>query len=605
MKLSLRRFLSGSLAMVMAVAGMTIGMATSAMAETTTWVPNDDGFDSCPAVFGLAANTTLTLALETSRTGAFTEAIFADGTGNVAGKSGLDIRSQDLNGTGDGPYRSIALTPTQTGTMSVYAVRQSSNSAGTLRLYSGTNNGDGTYTRGDIITDNISVPGRNTTGIEAITFTVTANTTYLLYANSSGIALMGMSLTAGELTEYTWTLDTTGLGNVDGSGLSFGSNTTTNSVRNTLSYSGTGYVLKDAYTVITDTTDGVTVDGTNVTVKPTDDWFDVVAPKTYVSVEPTVDGNTTVYNFVQSDDTEKYLISVNDDTKSATTAYAAFGGTGGTDNDCYVILNTEGAKLYDDSATAAAKLVIPYSASEGKVTVSGSVTPTNNIGGKWKLVDLGCVSVSTDNSKNIVITNDNSADYADNAGAATKGQTVTYSVTIDFASKTASGTVTNGATTKEFTNVAFEAGVENMGSIAFTTNNGNSVSSGNDRALTITSVTITAEEAEVSPITKTDSYDKVAVLTDGTNNYVVSVVSSSDVASYDLVSQNVNGAALDSSDTVYKNIEVGGVTYTAEDFGLNAGDYLFASIIANDNATDGATVISNIQSGVQTVLTNN
>lgn len=589
MKLSLRRFLSGSLAMVMAVAGMTIGMATSAMAADHQYGTVNQTSANVKE-WGFTTNMP-TGSNQTLSAGDTVNGItFTDVTG------GANLNKSGYLSAKAGVVFSVPVPANSTGT--IYVKATSGNASRSVSFV------DGTETKTLIM--------NTSTTNNSAAFTANATSTGAIVLTAAGgeckIGLIQITLddgfSFGEVTEYTWTLDTTGLANVSADGLALG-NATTTSLSNTLSYSGTDYVLKDAYETISDSTVGVTVDGTNVIVKPTDDWFDVVAPKTYVSVEPTVDGNTTVYNFVQADDTEKYLISVNDDTKSATTAYAAFGGTGGTDNDCYVILNTEGAKLYDDSATAAAKLVIPYSASEGKVTVSGSVTPTNNIGGKWKLVDLGCVSVSTDNSKNIVITNDNSADYADNAGAATKGQTVTYSVTIDFASKTASGTVTNGATTKKFTNVAFEAGVENMGSIAFTTNNGNSVSSGNDRALTITSVTITAEEAEVSPITKTDSYDKVAVLTDGTNNYVVSVVSSSDVASYKLVSQNVNGAALDSSDTVYKNIEVGGVTYTAEDFGLNAGDYLFASIIANDNATDDATVISNIQSGVQTVLTNN
>ncbi|MDO5388400.1 MAG: hypothetical protein Q4F63_04115, partial [Clostridia bacterium] len=530
MKLSLRRFLSGSLAMVMAVAGMTIGMATSAMAADHQYGTVNQTSANVKE-WGFTTNMP-TGSNQTLSAGDTVNGItFTDVTG------GANLNKSGYLSAKAGVVFSVPVPANSTGT--IYVKATSGNASRSVSFV------DGTETKTLIMNTSITN--------NSAAFTASATSKGAIELTAAGgeckIGLIQITLddgfSFGEVTEYTWTLDTAGLTNVPAEGLDFG-NTTTTSLSNTLSYSGTDYVLKDAYETISDSTDGVTVDGTNVTVKPTDDWFDVVAPKNYVSVEPTVDGNTTVYNFVQADNTEKYLISVNDASKSATTAYADFGGKDGTDNDCYVILSTEGAKLYDDSATAAAKLVIPYSASEGKVTVSGSVTPTNNIGGKWKLVDLGCVSVSTDNSKNIVITNDNSADYKDNAGVAVKGQTVTYSVTIDFASKTASGTVTNGATTKEFTNVPFET-VENMGSIAFTTNNGNSVSSGNDRALTITSVTITAEEAEVSPITKTDSYNKVAVLTDGTNNYVVSVVSSSDVASYDLVSQYVSDGALNSS----------------------------------------------------------
>lgn len=590
MKKGFKRFLSGALATVMAVAGMTIGMATSAMAadgDAFTITADDFYVGQTPSSTQGSADkvspTERTLTVNGAtielESGSNYYSPFGTGGGSVTNDTGKSwVNEMKIGGA-----RTITVTPAVSGTITLYWYD-----------YGGKN----------VTVGSKPVIDATNRVVTSESDTCAAGTEFVISLGGSNICFLELSFEPGAVTTYNWTLDTTGLTDVPADGLELGNNTTT-SLTNTLSYSGSGYELKSEYENISNSTTGVTVDGTNVTVKPTDDWFNAVAPKTYVSIEPSVIGNTTVYNFVQIDDSEKYLVSVNDTSKSDSTAYADFGGSGGTDDDCYVILDTEGAKLYDDSATAAAKLVIPYKASEGKVTVSGRVTPTNNVGGKWKLVDLGCVSVSTDNNKNIALTNNNDTAYIEHAGSAVKGQTVTYSVTIDFATKTASATITNGATTKEFINVPFEADATNMSSISFTTNNGNSVSAGNDRALTIPSVTIVTENAESSPITKTDSYDKVAVLTDGTNNYVVSVVSSSDIANYALVSQNISGTAIDSSDTVYKNVEIGGVQYSADDFGLNESDYLFVSIIANDNGTDNATVISNIQNSISTVLTNN
>ena len=358
------------------------------------------------------------------------------------------------------------------------------------------------------------------------------------------------------------------------------------------------------YETITDSTAGVTVNGTNVTVAPTDDWFDV-DDRNFVEVKPTVDGNTTVYNFVQeSDGVDRYLTSVNTPDKTEATAYTAFGGSNGNDVDGYVILDSEGAKLYDDSSTASTMLVIPYTATSGKVTVSGSVTPTNGTGSKWMLVDLGCVSVTTDKNKNVVLASNNDASYDVNAGAI-GNKTVTYEVTVDLDAKTASGTIINGDITQTFTDV--ELGEDSINNIIFITNGSGNVTSGNDRALTIPSVTITTEAASGPVITKTTTGDGVAVLTDGTNNYVVSIVTRENAELFNTLNQALTtGGNVNATDTVYESIEIGGSIYTATDFYDNANedDYLFASIIANDNATDAETVISNIQSGITTVLSN-
>ncbi len=589
MKKGFKRFLSATLATVMAVAGMTIGMATSAMAANHE--------------YGSVAQT----SSQVKEWGFTTNMPSGSNVNLAAGDTVNDITfvtvpKANLN-------KSSYLSAT-TGT--VFNVPVPANSTGTIYVKA-TSGSTTRYVSFKDGTEEKQLIMNTSTTNNSATFTASATADGYIQLTAAGgeckIGLIQITLDAGfsfgEVTTYNWNLDLTGLTNVDGTGLSLG-NATTTALSNTLSYTGTGFTLKDTYATITDATAGVTVDSANntVTVKPTDDWFDVVAPRNYVSVEPSENGNMVTYNFIQDDNTEKYLVSVNDATKSSTTAYTAFSVDGTSDNDCYVTLDTTGAKLCDDSATAAVKLMIPYSASTGKVTVSGRVTPTNNIGGKWKLVDLGCVSVATDDKKMVTLTDNNQVTSTDNVGVAVKNQPIDYVVTIDFAAKTASGTITNGATSKEFTNVPFEAGTTNMGAIAFTTNNGNSISAGNDRGLLVPYVTITAEESTSPVVTTTDANSKPGVITVGDANYVVSVVSSEDAkTASSLVQKTAAGDEIASTDTVYKQIVLDGNTYTAKDINPNAGenDYVFASIVNNDNATEQVTVITNIQKLVSEV----
>lgn len=308
-----------------------------------------------------------------------------------------------------------------------------------------------------------------------------------------------------------------------------------------------------------------------------------------VSVEPTVNDNVIVYNFVQTDGVEKKLISSEDD-KSTSTAYSLY-----ADN-CYVVLDAAGAKLYDDSSDNSATLVIPYSASTGKVTVSGQVTPTNNVGSKWKLVDLGCVAVTADSAKNVTIASNNSVAADSHAGAITANKTITYSVTVDLDLGTASGTITNGDVTADISDVALSS--NSISSISFVTNKNNSVSGGNDRGLLIPSVTITeAADDVVSTLTKTTAYTAPAVVVDGNNFYAIAVVESSKVATAVKVAfKTTKGIEIDSSDTVYGSVKIGETTYTASDLydAATADDKVFATCITNDNGTDAATVLANV-----------
>lgn len=592
MKKGFKRFLGGVLAAVMAVAGMTIGMATTASAAEYT----NGSVETTVSVktWGFTTNMPSNSNTKLDAGDIVNDIVFTSvGEGVNLNKSGyLSAKA--------GAVFNIPVPANSTGT--IYVKATSGNATRYVSFV------DGTETKTLIM--------NTSTTNNSAEFTSSATSAgYIQFTAAGGECKIGTIevtlddgfsfMNSGDVTTYTWTLDFEGLTNVDGAGLSLGKRETTNSLSNTLSYTGSDYVLKDEYKTITDATAGVTVTDTNVVVKPTDDWFDAVAPRNYVSVEPVVTDNQTVYNFVQTDSSEKYLVSVNDTTKSSTTAYADFAGDGATDNDCYITLDTTGAKLCDDSATAAVKLVIPYSASTGKITVSGTVTPTNNIGGKWKLVDFGCIAVTTDSSKNVTLTSDNSVVSTDNVGVAVKDQAVTYSITLDLDAGTASGTITNGSASKEFTDVSFAAGAS-FGSIAFTTNNGNSISLGNDRGLIIPSVTITTENTVSPVITKTASYTTPAVLSLGDAHYVVSVVSNTDAKdSNNSTIAQVTSSAVEvaSSDTVYNGVEISGKVYTAKDFCDTAADndYVFASIISNDNATADETVISDIQKLVTSV----
>lgn len=592
MKKGFKRFLSGAIATVMAVAGMTVGMATTAMAADYEYG-------------------TVTQTSETVKEWGFTTNMPSSSVNIAAGDTinGITVSEVPASGTASKIHSSKYLSM-QPGT--VFSVPVPANSTGEIyvKAQSGNSGRNVSFKDGNETKELIMNTG--TTGNSA-DFTAAATSSGSITLTAAGgeckIASIQITLSSGsfgEVTTYSWTLDTRGLTNVPADGLALGNNTTT-SLTNTLSYNGSGYELKAEYENVSDSTTGVTVDGTNITVKPTDDWFDVVAPKTFVSIEPVVDGNKTEYNFAQTDNTEKYLISINDITKSDTTAYSAFNGVDNvSDDDCNVLLTTDGAKLQDNSKDAPAQLVIPYSASTGKVTVSGTVTPTNGIGSKWKLVDLGCIALSTDTSSNLALTGNNRVASEINAGKVNKNTEIEYSITVDFGSQTVSGYIVNGSNRAEYTNIEFTdvlddkdnptgEKVTTMSGVSFVTNNSGCIDEGNDRALTIPSVTITTE-ASGSATTDTK------VLAKDNDNYVITVVKASDVPGYNTVSQEVNGTSIADSNTVYKSIVIDDTEYTADDFGGSEGDFLFASIIVNDNSSDPETVISTIQNSVTSVL---
>ena len=223
------------------------------------------------------------------------------------------------------------------------------------------------------------------------------------------------------------------------------------------------------------------------TINLSDDMFEVIPDeRVYLHVEPTVNGNETKYEFTKAGN--GYLVT-KDDKDSDTTAYVALSSDTEIYKNNYVELSSSGAKICDDSTTGTPVLTIPVSLNSGKYTISGEVTPTNNIGSKWALVNFGTCYIAADASKNVVFSTSTQESEAVNAGALAKGQKVSYEVVFDFDSGEATATVTNGNTTQEFT----LHGITGITSITSRANNGNSISAGNDRGLLVGDITILEE----------------------------------------------------------------------------------------------------------------
>lgn len=277
-------------------------------------------------------------------------------------------------------------------------------------------------------------------------------------------------------------------------------------------------------------------------------------------VNPTVTGNKSVYDFTSAKGDK--LISDSASSKSATTAYSK--PKDATDEECWVALSDEGAKLMDNSGDGntggSAQLIIPYTPKSNKITVSGEVTPTNVVGSKWKLIDLGVVALLADSSTNVAIANNNQVASEVNADKLISKQKITYSITLDLAAKTASGTVTNGSGAPvEFKDVAFAEGAE-FNSIVAVTNAKESIKTGKDRALLIPSVTIVDGEEEASPVTvgsattNGKTYVFAGVAEDHTNDAPTLVVYGSSTAT-DAADIKAQGHEVLSTGTVYNSVQ--------------------------------------------------
>jgi hypothetical protein len=108
-------------------------------------------------------------------------------------------------------------------------------------------------------------------------------------------------------------------------------------------------------------------------------------------------------------------------------------------------------------------------------------------------------------------------------------------------------------------------------------------------------------DAEVDNIVKTDDYDSVAVYKDNDNAryYVVSVIAPDDLTA-DEISQVTNSSyVVNTSDTVYKYVEINGTDYSAVDFGGTENDYLFAGIITDIYGNDALSNVLTLKTVVE------
>lgn len=288
-----------------------------------------------------------------------------------------------------------------------------------------------------------------------------------------------------------------------------------------------------------------------------------------VSVTPTVSGTLSTYSFVKDTTDGNYVLS--SDTSDSSAAYAGINGTAET-SECYVSLSESGATLVDNSSGGAPTLNIPF-AKAGKFEVSGTVTPTNAIGGNWALVNFGGIIYLGANANSTTkylelatALTDTDADPS-GLGAVTANQTISYDLVFDFINCVVTGSVTNGDTTVDDLEVSWDSTSTSNGKITFVTNNSGTGSTA--RTLVIPSVTITDLTTYVYFGVSADEVDA---------NSSYTVVDANGEAVTDANGADVTG------NTVYAGVNYGnGRTATASE--LTDTDYVVAYIVSS--STDG------------------
>lgn len=578
MKKTFLKFLGGAVAAIMLTTGLAVGMTTTALAA------EGDAFTVLPSDFYTTGTYTGTSSVNADKTsvtknGATVTLNNAKNFYNKAGTRGTFTNSTgksfDTELQTGGGNRTFTISPAADGQITVYWYTTSK---------------DHTINVGDN-----SVKSSNDTKNTLIATSgyCLKDEDFVIEFVKSNMCMLSIEFVPMTVPKYTWDIDYSELTiGIDKSKLSFTADETTKTT-NTLVYTGTDYKLNDANKAVT----GV-ADGQKVTVKPLDSWFTKIE---YKEVTPDATGR---YDFATAGGENIRLALGSNASKSNQTAYSEPDKAEGDDSVNYVLLTSEGASLYDDSKDAATRLVIPYSASTGKVTVSGEVTPTNKKGSKWAICDLGMVSLYVDKNSNVVIGNNISSDdgYAglgnSNAGAINEKSKskLNYSITVDLDNKTVTAHVTNtNASDKviDIKDVPYTHDVP-LTKITFTTNSSGSVTGTDDRALLIPSVTIKKEAAE----DKVDgnANDKAAVIkgADGTY-YAVVIVSEADAKTNSAVEVSADENKV-TIDTVYSKVAIGDNEYTAEDLGGSTGDYVsgIKLTINNSSATVSAAAIQAI-----------
>lgn len=280
MKKSFKRFLSSVLATVMAVAGMSIGMTTTAMAADTfaeVWPNNAE--DS-------ALNTLTTSGLTNSAASINMASLtFDDGSvfakDETTGDAVTTFGMSAVKRVKVGANTAFTITPSVNGTAKIYAYANSTSTSGvTINVTQGTTS----------VVEGFVPAGKNDTKANVITFDVTAGLEYSIVGSKEThvIAIGIVETSTGET--YTWSVDSSKL-------TGFAGNVTvtaeTNAKNTVVSYDGTDYVLKNEYKSITDTTEGVAAgsEANSYVVTPEVSWF---VPTRTVGFTETSGNDTTI-----------------------------------------------------------------------------------------------------------------------------------------------------------------------------------------------------------------------------------------------------------------------------------------------------------------------
>ena len=299
MKKSFKRFLSSVLATVMAVASMSIGMTSTAMAGTGNYSFSGlsvltahayDGKDPDKITADVVVSPEGSANTVTAKATSSKALCYVNYVGNSKGY----LTSASDKGVLAGTVFTDAIITQSTNSSSQPILTISDVEAGaTVGVYFFGSDSKGAT--GKASTINVS-DGLVTTALSATTsdkaapaygeITATQAGEVTIYGGSgrSGIAAVTVSTgSADPVITYTWKLDTNSLVNVDGTKLSLGKDTTTDK-NNTLTYSGSDYTLNDEYKDVTGEPDADNV----ITVTPEDSWFTEVVPATAIADKATL-----------------------------------------------------------------------------------------------------------------------------------------------------------------------------------------------------------------------------------------------------------------------------------------------------------------------------
>ena len=254
MSLGFKRVISSIMAFVMMVSTLVmVNVASVSAAASDFYLTAEDFYDGQttstskiePVLSADAKAAGVTIDTSTNYYYAFGTRAGAE----VANTTGKEFTNEVRLGGG----RDIKFTPASNGTVTAYVYVNNSNASA----------GDRSITVG-------STTETLTTGntVLKISGACTANEEFTISTNKSDVVLLALEYVSSTVT-YSWTLNTDSLQNVDKTKVSI--DTTATGATNTLSYSGTDYVVKNS--ALAEGSTGVVLNGTIFTVTVTDDMF--------------------------------------------------------------------------------------------------------------------------------------------------------------------------------------------------------------------------------------------------------------------------------------------------------------------------------------------